>query len=99
MLKNYLKVAWRSILKNKFHSAINIFGLSIGIAFTMLVAAFVWGQLKVNKNLRNADRQYIVQSRWKDPNMGFELGTPGPIAKALKEQYPSLVANYYRFDG
>ncbi|TDH24205.1 ABC transporter permease [Segetibacter sp. 3557_3] len=99
MLRNYLKVAWRSIVKNKFHSALNIFGLSIGLGFTMLVAAFLWAQLQVNKNLKNAGRQYILQSRWKDPNLGGELTTLGPLARALKEQYPGLVSNYYRFDG
>ena len=99
MLKNYLKIAWRHILKSKFHSAINILGLSIGIGFTMLIGAFVWSELRVNKGLRNAGRQYIIQSNWKDPNMGFFLTTVGPLAKALKEQYPNLVANYYRWDG
>lgn len=99
MLKNYIKIAWRHILKSKFHSGINILGLSIGIGFTMLIGAYVWTELQVNKGLRNADRQYIIQSNWKDPNMGFNLTTVGPLAKALKEQYPHLVANYYRWDG
>ncbi|RYF85246.1 MAG: ABC transporter permease, partial [Chitinophagaceae bacterium] len=99
MLKNYLKIAWRHILKSKFHSGINILGLSIGIGFTMLIGAYVWSELQVNKQLRNADRQYIIQSNWKDPNMGFNLTTVGPLAKALREQYPHLVANYYRWDG
>ena len=99
MLKNYLKIAWRHILKSKFHSGINILGLSIGIGFTMLIGAYVWGELQINKKLRNANQQYIIQSNWKDPNMGFNLTTVGPLAKALKEQYPHLVANYYRWDG
>jgi ABC-type antimicrobial peptide transport system permease subunit len=99
MLKNYLKVAWRNMLKSKFHSGINILGLSIGIGFTMLIGAYVWSEMQINKKLRNADRQYIIQSNWKDPNMGLNLTTVGPLAKALKEQYPHLVANYYRWDG
>lgn len=99
MLKNYFKIAWRHMLKSKFHSGINILGLSIGIGFMMLIGAFVWSELQVNKGLRNADRQYIIQSNWKDPNMGFNLTTVGPLAKTLKEQYPHLVANYYRWDG
>lgn len=99
MLANYFKIAWRHLLKSKFHSAINILGLSIGIGFSMLIAGYVWSELKVNSALRNADRQYIIQSKWKDPNMGLDLTTVGPLAKALKEQYPQLVANYYRWDG
>ena len=99
MLKNYIKIAWRNIRKNPFHSFINVFGLSIGIVFTLLISAYVWSELQVNRNLKDADNQYIIQSKWKDPNMGYEIATLGPLAKALKEEYPSLVANYYRFDG
>ncbi len=99
MLKNYIKIAWRNIIKSKFYSAVNIIGLSTGIAFTLLIAAYVWSELQVNKNLKNADRQYIIQSKWKDPNQGIDLTTMGPLAKALREHYPDLVANYYRWDG
>ena len=99
MLKNYIKIAWRNIVKNRFYSLVNIVGLSAGIAFTLLIGAYVWSELQVNKNLKNAKNQYIIQSKWKDPNQGLELTTVGPLAKALKEQYPSLVANFYRWDG
>lgn len=99
MFRNYLKIAWRNLGKSKVFSAINIFGLAIGIAFTLLIGAYVWSELQVNQNLKNADNQYIIQSKWKDPNMGYEIATLGPLAKQLKELYPSLVANYYRFDG
>lgn len=86
-------------MKAKLHSSINIIGLSIGIGFSFLIGAYLWTELRVNKSLRNADRQYIIQSKWKDPNMGLDLTTVGPLAKELKEQYPDLVANYYRWDG
>lgn len=99
MIRNYIKIAWRNIQKHKFHSILNIAGLSIGIGFTLLIASYVWSELQVNHNLRNVDNQYIVQSNWKDPDMGLPLTTVGPMVKALKEQYPSLVANYYRWDG
>ena len=99
MFRNYFKIAWRNIIKSRFYSSVNIIGLSTGIAFTLLIGAYVWSELQVNKNLKNADRQYIIQSKWKDPNQGYEIATLGPLAKALRENYPDLVANYYRFDG
>ncbi len=99
MLKNYFKIAWRNIIKSRFYSVINIIGLSAGIAFTLLISAYIWNQLQVNRTLKNSDRQYIIQSKWKDPNKGFYLATLGPLAKALKENYPNLIANYYRYDG
>jgi putative ABC transport system permease protein len=99
MIKNYFKIAWRNIAKSRFYSAINVLGLSTGIAFTLLVSAYVWSELQVNNNLKNADRQYLIESIWKDPNQGFQQATLGPLAKSLKEAYPDLVANYYRYDG
>jgi ABC-type antimicrobial peptide transport system permease subunit len=99
MIKNYFKIAWRNIIKRRFYSVVNIIGLSSGIAFTLLIGAYVWGELQVNKRLKNADRQYIIQSKWKNPNEGLEITTMGPLARALREQYPDLVANYYRWDG
>ena len=99
MIKNYFKIAWRNIIKSPFYAAVNIIGLSTGIAFTLLIGAYVWSELQVNTKLKDADRQYIIQSKWSNTNLGNELTTQGPMAKALKENYPSLVANYFRFDG
>jgi len=99
MIKNFFKIAWRNIIKSRFYSSVNIIGLSTGIAFTLLIGAYVWSELQVNTKLKNADRQYIIQSKWKDPNLGYEIASLGPLAKALRESYPDLVANYYRFDG
>ncbi|MBE7178531.1 MAG: ABC transporter permease, partial [Mucilaginibacter polytrichastri] len=99
MLRNYFKIARRNISKHKLISLINICGLSAGIAFTLIIAGYIWQELRVNADLKDLENQYILQSRWKDPNMGFEIGTPAPLARQLSEQYPDLVANYYRFDG
>lgn len=99
MFKNYFKIAWRNIVKNPFYSVLNIIGLSTGIAFTLLISAYVWSELQVNKNLKNSDRQYIIQSKWKNPNEGNDFTTLGQLPKALRESFPDLVANYYRWDG
>ena len=98
MFKNYFKIAYRNILKHRFYSLIAILGLSVGITFTLLIGTYVWRELQVNTTLRNADNQYLVQSKWKDANMGPSFTTLAPMAKALKDNYSNLVANYYRFD-
>jgi putative ABC transport system permease protein len=99
MLHNYFTIAWRNIWKHKLFSLINIFGLSVGIAFTLLIASYVWHETSVNADLKNIKNQYILQSKWKDPNMGYELATVAQLPIALKEQYPQLVANIYHWDG
>lgn len=99
MLKSYIKIAWRNLNNNRFYAVINVLGLSVSIAFTMLIAVFIWQQYSVNSALRNNDRQFIIQSEWKDPNMGIAFTSFGALAKELKTNYPNLVANYYRWDG
>ena len=95
MIKNYFKIAWRNLLRNKASSFINIGGLAMGIAFAFLIAAYVWDAFQVNNSLKNENNQYIIQSKYgNDPT--WSLTTVGNLAKALKEQYPRLVSNYYR---
>jgi putative ABC transport system permease protein len=99
MLQNYLKLAYRNIRKNGFYAALNVLGLWAGILFTLLIGVYVWGELQINQDLRHADRQYLLTSIWKNPNIGAEFTCPGPLGQRLKETYPQLVANYYRWDG
>ncbi|MDR3711934.1 MAG: ABC transporter permease [Puia sp.] len=99
MFKNYLILAWRNLLKNRVYSFINIFGLSLGIAFALLAGAFAWSELRVNHSLKNADRQYIILSEWKNPDTSPETISLAGLPVALKRLYPRLVADYYRFDG
>ena len=99
MINNYFKVAWRNLVKNRTTTVINIFGLAIGIALVIVMGTYVWSEWRVNKDIKNNDRIYLVQSKWKDPNMGYDFTTLAPLAKALKENYPNLVEDYYHHDG
>lgn len=98
MLHNYFTIAWRNILKHKLFSFINIFGLSVGIAFTLVIAVYVWQESNTNGDLRNADNQYIIKSDWKDEGMGYDICTLAGLPQALKRNYPHLVANCYHWD-
>jgi putative ABC transport system permease protein len=99
MVKNYFKVAWRNIVKHRFYSFVNMIGLFTGITFALLIGVYVWQELQVNQQLKNGKRQYFLRSTWKDPNLGPDITTLAPLAKRLKEDYPHLVAEYYRWDG
>src|SRR6267142_134760 len=99
MLSNYYKTAIRNIARSRFHAFINIVGLSVGIAFTLLIAAFCWSESRVNHQLRNADRQYFLASNFKNSPTGPGITMAGGLAKALRDNYPSLVADFYRWDG
>lgn len=99
LIRNYYRTAVRQISRSRFHSLLTVIGLSIGIAFFLLIGAFAWSEWRVNRDLRNADRQYFLESVWRDPSMGPGITTLGQLGPALKANYPSLVANYFRWDG
>lgn len=99
MFRNYYKIALRHIARHPFHSLINVVGLATGIACTLLIGAYCWAEWRVNRQFRHADRQYILTDDFKDATMGTAMTTYGPLAKGLRENYPSLVADFYRFDG
>ncbi|HZZ75017.1 MAG TPA: ABC transporter permease, partial [Puia sp.] len=98
MLKNYCKIAWRNLWKSKGFSFINIFCLALGITFSLLIGIYVLKEENVNSGLKNIGDQYVIKSKWKEENQGIPITTLGPLAKTMKEEYPNLVANYYRFD-
>ena len=98
MLKNYFTIAIRHLTRHKLFSIINIFCLAIGITFSMIIGMYVLNQESINNNIKNVNNQYVIKSKWKQDNMGIDITTLGPLAKTMKDEYPNLVANYYRFD-
>jgi len=56
MLKNYLKTAWRNLLKSKLYSSINIIGLATGMAVAMLIGLWIYDELSFDKSHTNYDR-------------------------------------------
>jgi ABC-type antimicrobial peptide transport system permease subunit len=98
MIKNYILVAFRQLGKHRLFSALNIFCLAIGICFCLLIGQYVLEETQVNAGLKDIHRQYFLTSSWKVKNTGPDITTVGPLPKALKEQYPGLVAGYYRFN-
>jgi ABC-type antimicrobial peptide transport system permease subunit len=98
MLKNYITIAIRHLTRHKLFSVINILCLSIGITFSMVIGVYVLKQEQVNSDLKNASYQYFIKSKWKEKGMGLDITSISPLAKTIREQYPSLVANYYRYN-
>lgn len=91
MWKNYLKIAWRNIIRSKSHSFINIGGLGIGMAASILILIWVQFELSVDRFHENSDRIYAV---WRNSEMQGEISswdyTPAPYAEALLEEYPEV---------
>src|ERR1700750_3353458 len=56
MIKNYLKIAWRNLIKNKASSFINVGGLAVGMAVAILIGLWILDELSFNKYHQNYDR-------------------------------------------
>ncbi len=96
MLKNYLFVLMRGIEKRKFHTAINILSLTLGITFGLLLGVFVHQELQVNKSLKDVDRLYLVQTQQKNTG-DLNFFVPSRLASKCIEQYPLLFESSFRF--
>ena len=70
MVKNYLKIAVRSLLKNKIYAFLNIFGLTIGITCSLLIFLYAQDELTYEKQHSNADNIYRVACEYHLPNDG-----------------------------
>ena len=68
MLRNYLKIAWRNLGRNKVYSAINISGLSIGLAVCMLLVLYIGHETNYDKFHKNAERIGWIQAKVKIGN-------------------------------
>jgi putative ABC transport system permease protein len=88
-----LKVAVRSIAKNKFFSVINITGLAIGMAVCFLILIWVQYELSYDKFHKDIDRTYMIFMKHKHSAGTLTISmTPAPLAEALKEKYPEIIS-------
>ncbi|WP_104384870.1 ABC transporter permease [Sphingobacterium sp. HMA12] len=93
MIKNYLKIAWRNIKKNKGFSLLNMFGLSLGITCFLLLAAYIFHESSYERFFPNADRLAYFSLTYKAPNSAEEVNssvTPTALAPTLQAELPEI---------
>lgn len=93
MIKNYLKVAFRNIKRNKIFSFINISGLAIGMACCLLLMLFIRYELSFDRYHENAKNIYRAAIKHSHSLMGTQMlnVTPGILAPFLREECPEVV--------
>ncbi|MET0462240.1 MAG: ABC transporter permease [Chitinophagaceae bacterium] len=90
MLKNYFKVAWRNLWKNKSFSLINILGLALGIASALLIIFHVKEELNYDKGFSNAGRIYRVTQEGLGNDTRQWAATPFPLGAMLQKDFPEV---------
>jgi putative ABC transport system permease protein len=90
MIKNYFKMAWRNLMKHKFISFINLFGLTMGLSCCLLITVYILHETSFDKYNKNANRIYRVTRSFnnKDGAVSLRLGTIAPA-------FGPLITNYF----
>ncbi|MBC8111872.1 MAG: ABC transporter permease, partial [Verrucomicrobia bacterium] len=92
MLKNYLKIAYRNLWRNRTHSLLTISGLGISIACCLLISLFVWDEWRYDRFHTNAQDIYRITERQNQSGNWYNVAvTPGPLAPALQADFPEIV--------
>jgi putative ABC transport system permease protein len=92
VIRNYLKVAVRNLLKHKGYTFINVLGLAVGIAASILIVLYVRNEMSYDNFHENADRTYRITADWSNQGDSriHQLGTPYVLAKTIREKYPQV---------
>ncbi|MCE7064598.1 ABC transporter permease [Dyadobacter sp. CY326] len=91
MIQNYLKIAFRNLLKNKGYSAINIGGLSVGMAVAMLIGLWMFDELSFDRSHKNHDRvAQVFQFVTFEVEKSIYDVMPIPLADVLRAKYPDF---------
>lgn len=102
MLKNYIKIAWRNLVKGKLYSIINITGLAVGITCCILIGLFVYEELRFDRFHEKTDRIYRVNYILSNEHQTITSAkSPPPLAQYLEERYPEVekVVSVNKTDG
>jgi ABC-type antimicrobial peptide transport system permease subunit len=90
MIKNYLKIAWRNLVKSKGYSAINIGGLAVGMAVAILIGLWIWDELSYNKYFKNYDRiAQVMQHQNFNGEIATQTANPAVMAETIRNKFGS----------
>ena len=93
MLRNYLKIAFRNLVRNKVYSFINIMGLAVGMAVAMLIGLWMIDELSANKKHKNYETLYQVKMHQTfDGHRGTQDALPYPMGEELGTKFPDFKA-------
>ncbi|WP_100629890.1 ABC transporter permease [Algoriphagus formosus] len=87
MLKNYFKIAWRNLLRNKVRTTIHILGLSLGIAICFLIFNIVWHAYSFDNFHPDKDRIYRITTMNDYGDMQYQYpAAPGPLGEVIGDE-------------
>ncbi len=94
MIRNYLKLAWRNLMKNKVFSFINIFGLSVGLTCCILITIYIFHETSYDRYHERAKQIYRLGTVFIDQGVEERgLNSSAPLGRMLQQEYPEIEAS------
>ena len=91
MIRNYLKVAWRNLWKNKTFSLLNILGLALGMACSLLIMLWLQDEVKKDKFHKNGSRLYrVMENQFYAGEVVTYASTPGILSQHITKDIPEI---------
>lgn len=92
MLKNYLKVAFRNLLRQPGYTALNIMGLTVGIASSLIILLYIFHETSFDKHHAKGDHIYRLSTAFTEPDNSFRWSSMTPRAAfTIKNENPEVV--------
>ena len=94
MYKNYFKVAWRNLFRQKLYALLNIGGLAIGLSGFIMIVLYIQHELSYDRFYANPDQIYRIYQQQEGNSIrgsDFFAHTSAPVATALMHEYPEVV--------
>ncbi|MBB6327524.1 putative ABC transport system permease protein [Algoriphagus iocasae] len=92
MLKNYIKIAWRVLKKNRLYTGLNIFGLTLGISGFLMIMLFIQDELRYDSYLSDSDSIYRVSTHWGNFNSASYATAPPALGPRMESDIPEVEA-------
>jgi putative ABC transport system permease protein len=92
MLKNYFKIAWRVIKKNRLYTSLNILGLTLGISGFIMIMLFIQDELSYDKYIPESESIFRISSYWGNLNTASYATAPPALGPRIQEDIPEVEA-------
>jgi putative ABC transport system permease protein len=90
MFRNYFKIAFRSMSKQKMYTGIKIGGFAIGLATCMMIATFIRHEVSYDKFYVNGERTFRLYNHYEGPDGGKWTSFPAPMIHVLRDEFPEI---------
>ncbi|AQG81065.1 ABC transporter permease [Spirosoma montaniterrae] len=91
MLRNYLKIAWRNLLRNKLFTAVNVSGLGLGVAACLLITLYIFHETSYDQQVPNAENIYrVYRSITLDGERNLNAHFSANFASTVEKNFPQI---------